>query len=83
MDRVFPNDIFDEKNTFDSDEIPAWSLHRLLIMLDYDVQTDGYYTCLPHYGFTKKGNIYDNLCDCIEYLIKEGYFNKEYLEGKQ
>ena len=24
-------------------------------------------------------NLYDNLIDCIEWLIKEGYFNKEYL----
>jgi hypothetical protein len=59
--------------------IPAWSLHRLLMMLDYDVQTDGKYISLPHYGFVKNDNIYDNLCDCIEWLIKEGYFPKEYL----
>lgn len=25
-------------------------------------------------------NIYDALIDCIEWLIKEGYFNKDYLE---
>ena len=25
-------------------------------------------------------NHYDSLIDCIEWLIKEGYFNKEYLE---
>ena len=24
-------------------------------------------------------DIYTSLCDCIEWLIKEGYFNKEYL----
>ena len=27
----------------------------------------------------KSGNIYDNIIDCIGWLIKEGYFNKEYL----
>lgn len=33
------------------------------------------------YKFKKKSNnLYDNLIDCIEWLIKEGYFNKEYLE---
>ena len=33
------------------------------------------------YRFNKKtNNLYDNLIDCIEWLIKEGYFNKEYLE---
>ena len=60
-------------------DIPAWSLHRLLMMLDSDVQTDGRYISLPNYGFVKNDNIYDNLCDSIEWLIKEGYFNKEYL----
>lgn len=32
-----------------------------------------------YYG-NKHNNIYDNIIDCIEWLIKEGYFNKEYLE---
>lgn len=27
-----------------------------------------------------KSNLYDNLISCIEFYIKEGYFNKEYLE---
>lgn len=60
-------------------DTPAWSLHRLLTMLDYDVQTDGRYISLPNYGFVKNDNIYDNVIDCIEWLIKDGYFNKEYL----
>ena len=29
--------------------------------------------------FTEHDNYYDNIIDCIEWLIKEGYFNKEYL----
>lgn len=33
--------------------------------------------CLEHFN---DGNIYDNIIDCIEWLIKEGYFNKEYWE---
>ena len=65
----------DEEQTF----IPSWSLHRLLIMCDSDVQTDGHYFSLPHYGFTEHDNIFDNICDCIEWLIQEGKFNKEYL----
>ena len=28
-----------------------------------------------------KSNLWDNLINCIEWLIKEGYFNKEYLNG--
>ena len=27
-----------------------------------------------------KKELYDNVIDCIEWLIKEGYFNKEYLK---
>ena len=77
-----PSDIF--RCVIDTDvenksTLPAWSLHRLLMMLDSDVQTDGRYISLPNYGFVKNDNIYDNLCDSIEWLIKEGYFNKEYL----
>ena len=32
--------------------------------------------------FNKTDNIYDNMIDCIEWLIKDGYFNKEYLKEK-
>ena len=32
--------------------------------------------CYEHFN---DGNVYDNIIDCIEWLIKEGYFNKEYL----
>ena len=59
--------------------IPAWSLHRLIEMIDDE--------CVIHLdNFTIEGNLfevydnlYDNIIDCIEWLIKEGYFNKEYL----
>lgn len=27
-----------------------------------------------------KSNLWENLINCIEWLIKEGYFNKQYLE---
>lgn len=74
--------------------IPAWSLHRLIEMLprviDCDVENglsidlfnanyDGvtYYEVLGYY--TDK-NLYNSIIYCIEDLIKEGYFNKEYLE---
>lgn len=29
--------------------------------------------------FYQYTDLFDNICDCIEWLIKEGYFNKEYL----
>lgn len=72
VDRVFTNDLFDEKPTFDVDEIPAWSLHRLIEMVAY--------TQYPYYVISKELPIYDALCERIEWLIKDGYFPKEYLE---
>ena len=60
--------------------IPAWSLHRLIEMIDNE--------CVIHLSnfsisgkvFTISNNLYDNICNCIEWLINAGYFNKEYLE---
>lgn len=74
---------------------PAWSLHRLIEMMPYDI-TDNNNTY--ELGITYKGagyddredlypivgwwrsNTYDDIIDCIEWLIEEEYFNKEYLE---
>ena len=36
--------------------------------------------CCQHFN---DGTLYDNIIDCIEWLIKEGYFNKEYLEEEK
>ena len=41
----------------------------------YDVDYN-HDVCLEHFN---GGTLYDNIIDCIEWLIKEGYFNKEYL----
>ena len=59
--------------------IPAWSLHRLVSMIEEDFQSDGRFFCLPMFGFDKSDNLYDNIIDAYEWLIKNGYFNKEYL----
>jgi hypothetical protein len=56
---------------FADDEIPAWSLHRLIEIVSH--------TQYPYYVISKELPIYDALCERIEWLIKEGYFNKEYL----
>ena len=53
-------------------DIPAWSLHRLIEIVAH--------TQYPYYVISKELPIYDALCERIEWLIKEGYFNKEYLE---
>ena len=75
--------------------IPAWSLHRLweltpkviftkpslyLTMCEYSV-----FYCAEgnneeyEKSFSRQISLYDNIIDCIEWLIREGYFNKEYL----
>lgn len=74
--------------------IPAWTIHRLMEIMPNEIPYDDYYlilginaTCVYYaddeYAETFKdfeGNLYDCVVRCIEWLIKEGYFNKEYLE---
>ena len=74
--------------------IPAWSLHRLIEMMPLDVFPEGgldtiftltkgypsgYSVEYDEFSYYHKENIYDTLIEGIEHLIKEGYFNKEYL----
>ena len=70
-------------------DIPAWSLNRLIEMMPFDV-FDNCFTLIKNYpsgygveydelSYYHKENIYDTLIEGIEHLIKEGYFNKEYL----
>ena len=89
----------DEQFEIFTDDIPAWSLHRLIEMMPYCVETYNKYWCLqiskgyvryahngmekPYIGYIQKLNTFDAIIECIEWLIKEGYFNKEYLEIKE
>ena len=52
------------------ENIPAWSLHRLLLLCDVTAM------------FTRDTleTAYDDQINAIENLIKNGYFNKEYLK---
>ena len=69
---------------------PRWSLHRLLSMLPDDAPKiywilDGASITIEFEDdgsdfFPHKGDIYEGVVNCIEWLIKEGYFNKEYME---
>lgn len=74
---------------------PAWSLHRLIAMLPDFFSNLGrlFYLkmdkCFLRYCtarndeyiyFQQKDTLYDNIIDCIEWLIKENKFNKEYLK---
>ena len=68
---------------------PRWSLHRLLSMLPDDAPKiywilDGANISMEWENddsdfFPHRGNMYNGIISCIEWLIKEGYFNKEYL----
>lgn len=76
------------------DDIPAWSLHRLIEMMPEEMY--GGLLCIfkdsiryeelimdrPEAHFEVVGDdMYENAISCIEWLIKKGYFNKEYLEN--
>ena len=95
VDRVFPNDVFNETPTFDSDEIPAWSLGRLWELLPKNIWHDdglerkfhpiieynevNYTTECGSLLFEYGKELWESMLTTIEWLIKEGYFNKEYL----
>ena len=85
---VLFDDYFD---TFPND-LPAWSLGRLIEMMPEEMY--GGLLCIfkdsiryeeivmdrleAHFEVVGD-NMYENAISCIEWLIKEGYFNKEYL----
>lgn len=76
-------------NTSGFEVIPAWSLHRLIEMVQgvcsritmFDSWIRIENRCMPYvdYPCDSFDNTYDNLIDCIEWLIKKRCFNKEYL----
>lgn len=81
--------------TRNAEIIPAWSLHRLIETLPSEIkQIDCYYNLIFRKNviqyedydidvlksFGDGTNFYANIVDCIEWLIKEGYFNKGYLK---
>ena len=73
-------------------DIPAWSLHRLIEMMPKSIhfENEDWYkiiynnsVCYQRGQFSIcrscKGDLYEDIANCIKWLIKEGYFNKEYL----
>ena len=52
-----------------SSYIPAWSLHRLINLIGN----------IAYDWIFRNDDCYTNAINCIEWLIKEGYFNKKYL----
>lgn len=80
------------KYNMDKTYIPAWSLHRLIEICGIDRMPVSFHKKgkvrirVNHINPTHDGrsgyNHYNSLIDCIEWLISEGYFNKEYLKEK-
>ena len=83
MNGCVPEDIF-----------PAWSLHRLIEMMPRTIwandklffllvsKEDVFYDNTEgtaYSSFINRNGLYYNITLCIEWLIKKGYFNKEYL----
>ena len=60
--------------------IPAWSLHRLLLLLPTEYTYDiDFQQIMRDFVFGSK-DMYDEVISCIEILSKEGFFYQEYLE---
>lgn len=75
----------DEEDLPYDDLYYAWSLHRLIALCPETIEeicNDGEAHCSLHIDFDKHRNIYNNIIDYIDWLIKKGYFNKEYLRNK-
>ena len=62
--------------------IPAWSLHRLLCLLPQEYIYDIDFQRIMQDFIFKSQDMYDEVISCIEILIEEGYFYKEYLEER-
>ena len=71
---AFENDYWFEGigQEWSTSDIPAWSLHRLIEMIGDPFE-------MQHLlGFNIETD-YDNIVECIEWLIEDNRFNKEYL----
>lgn len=78
------------------DHFPAWSLHRLKCLLPTKIPYESGYLTIEIINNVNlmfitdtteqrvisfiHENLYESMIKCIKWLIKEGYFNKEYLK---
>ena len=77
--------IYTEDDDITEYDTPAWSLHRLIEMMPNVIGTQGWLS-IGHqglhysrgYGVADDG-LYESIVRMYEWLIKEGYLNKEYL----
>ena len=83
---------------FSKEDIPAWSLHRLVALCPIEIENivgnDKILFSINQIGayfddwsgtlkfFESKDTLFDNLIDCIEWLINNNHFNKQYLNQK-
>ena len=86
--------IRDIKSILEDEDIPAWSLHRLITMLTYQVihKGDKYEPVIDITGMAYQGvctqdsecgwtgDMYTDVIDCLEWVIKIGQFNQDYLD---
>ena len=71
---------WDKEFLVDSENIPSWSLHRLIELGGFNVECKGIFWRVMGTYFNESCNkIYDTIIDSIETLITENLFNKEYL----
>ena len=82
------------KGIMTEEDIPAWSMHRLIEMMPESIEhkvygtlwrtiyaNDVFYTdWKDNTPVARTLDLYEHLIFYIEWLIKEGYFNKQYLE---
>ena len=66
---IFDDEVYIGKSNVD--DLPAWSLHRLLCMLDYDNADT--FNIMPNLA-------YEDVIATISLRIRCGAFNKEYLK---
>ena len=64
----------------DDENIPAWSLHRLLYIIPNEYFTDIDFQDIMQRCIFATSTLYNDLIDLIEALIKEGYIYSEYLK---
>ena len=70
-----------EKLPLLSQEIPAWSLHRLIELGGFNIECKGIFLRVTGtYICESCDKIYDTIIDSIEALITEDLFNREYLK---
>lgn len=76
--KCFPHE-WNEESLVDSENIPAWSLHRLLEMICNKECEEHYYFDFSM-DYDSMVDVYDSIIEVIERHIKDNFINKEYLK---